>query len=959
MPQPAETVITKGPPVEVPPPAPRPPPRASSSPPPPPPARKAVEPPPTIAAAPTGVTLSDEPASMNTQQQAIALLSGDDLLDDDEGGTPRVVSTEPPQAPPTPHDTTKYTTPAAKKVSDDGAGAFASAETAQDKEAVQQQKQRLKRIAQIASVKRYKIERVLGRGGMATVYYATDTKTGAPCALKLMEPHLADDAVFVERFKREIRASISLNHENIVRVFDYGEENGTYYMASEYVDGGTVASLLKELDRPLPLGVVLPVMMGFLDGLQHAHEQGFVHRDLKPANLMLTKAGVIKIGDFGIAKAQTDSTLTKTGALFGTPAYMSPEQAQGQELDARSDLFGVGIIFYELLAGYNPFAHENPSTTMFAIAKGQARALFDANPTVPEAVDRVVTRLLERDKNKRYQSAGEALSELRPMFDLVRAKHPQAVARTLADSHAVVDELGAEQAALESSRAQQLLQRTPPEHAEACFRFYKATLLDPRNVDAVNGLTQLRADYGFRFTRPDDKQILELEQALEKKADQPAVLRRLADLSATHRNLVDMAGFMKRYLRLMPGDTHVLHKLERIIGTDPLAPYSVLAAPDASRTAAWSANEEMVDTARAAAEEPSDPGRGGVRPAARVRAAATPGGRAPTPPTPPPGKRDTGPTPTPAAPAESPSSSAPNRRPAAAAAKDAGPTLPEANAPEPKDSLEALLRIVRHLLEDTVRSLTGDQGVAAVKEALAERFGDGRGELTDIVKGALGKGKDAVAESLLKKEGREQLKTTVRSGVQKHWRLALVVLGIWLVLIALGKACSYACSGDDVEEQKPPPKLEPRTAGLDDDGSTKPAPPEPAAVVDAGPAIDASKYLEDKKPEAPPPPDSKAELKARQDELKKRARAEPDKAKAIDLYTEAFDTDPYSESARGAILERAKLHMALGHIDDAENDLFRLKRRPDYDQVSGEVEPMLDEIKKARKKAEPPPPPPE
>ncbi|HEY4223200.1 MAG TPA: protein kinase, partial [Myxococcota bacterium] len=174
-------------------------------------------------------------------------------------------------------------------------GAFASAESAPDQEVVQNQKQRLKRIAQIASVKRYKIDRVLGRGGMATVYYATDTKTGQPCALKLMEPHLADDAVFVERFKREIRASTSLNHENIVRVFDYGEEGGTYYMASEYVDGGTVASLLKSADRPMPVSIVVPIMLGFLDGLEAAHAQGFVHRDLKPANLMLTKKGVIKI----------------------------------------------------------------------------------------------------------------------------------------------------------------------------------------------------------------------------------------------------------------------------------------------------------------------------------------------------------------------------------------------------------------------------------------------------------------------------------------------------------------------------------------------------------------------------------------------------------------------------------------------------------------------------------------
>jgi serine/threonine protein kinase len=887
-------------------------------------------------------TLSDNP-SLDTQQQALAILSQDDLIDD-SGDDPPVATPENPAA----RDVTRY------QEEESGAGAFASARSAEDQKVVQQQKQRLKRIAQIASIKRYKIERILGRGGMATVYFAIDTKTGTSCALKLMEPHLADDAVFVERFKREIRACTALSHENIVGVFDYGEEGGTYYMASEYVDGGTVASLLRDLERPVPVALAVPLMMGFLDGLQHAHEQGFVHRDLKPANLMLTSAGVLKIGDFGIAKAQTDSTLTKTGALFGTPAYMSPEQAQGQDLDARSDLFGVGIIFYELLAGYNPYAHDNPSTTMFAIAKGQARALFDSNPTVPECVERVITKLLERDRAKRYQSAGEARADLLPMHDLLRSQHPGVLARALNDLDPVVDALLRAQGELESKRAAALLKRSMPEHAEAAFRYYKATLLDPQNADAVNGLAQLRADYGFRFTRPEDKQIAELEQSLEKKAEQPAVLRRLADLSATHRNLVDMAGFMKRYLRLMPGDTHVQHKLGRVLGTDPFAPFSPVPV-EIDTTQAYAATEELAEAARNAGAEEPEPATRGVRPAAKVRAAAQPG-RAP----PPAARRD-------GVPASSEGASS-----ARAAIGGAAPTvaLPPAAAvaaepSPPRDSLEALVQLLRGFLEDTVRSLTGDQGISAVKEAMADRLGEGRGEIKDAVRGALGKGKDAVAEGLLKKEGREAIGQVVRGAFRRHWRLAALIVFSWVLLLGLGKACSLAFASGDAVRAPAPEATKPRAAArapaalLEAPEVPAPAvapPPEQAPADDPPPPAESAA---DPSTVSPPPPpsstapsvalDGKDGLSQRQEELKRRAAGEPDAGRAIELYTEAIDIDPYGASARGALLARARLHLAGGALDLVEANPFRLKRRPDYHLAQADAEAMNDEIARARR----------
>ena len=979
----------------------------------------------------------------DTEQRALAALSADDLLDDDDA------TVAPPSPPPSPPPSQplghsfepsfdqgtdlpsleldwEKAPPRQKPASEPGsahtvyseaqtgsstdgsspggsspggssqneapaeAASFAAAADAEDQENVAHQKQRMKRIAQIAAIKRYKIDRVLGRGGMATVYLATDTRTGRPCALKLMEPHLAEDEVFVERFKREIKASISLSHENIVGVFDFGEENGTYYMASEYVDAGTVAALLKTLDRPLAPALAVPIMMGFLDGLGAAHKQGFVHRDLKPANLMLTSAGVVKIGDFGIAKAQTDSTLTKTGALFGTPAYMSPEQATGQELDGRSDLFAAGIIFYELLAGYNPYAHENPSTTMFAIARGQARPIFDANPTVPGAAEKVVMRLLEKDKNKRYQTAAEAREDLMALADLLQKQHPTAVAAATRDPVGTAQELAKAQAALEVDRAKKLMQKVPPESAEACFRYYKATLLDPASFDGMNGLTQLRAEYGFRFTRPDDKQILELEAALDKKPDQPAVLRRLADLSASHRNLVDMAGFAKRYLRYQPGDTHMQGRLERVIGNDPLAPFSRMALENAAKatTLAVEATDDMRQAARAAVEEQALAARPPpVRPSLRPGSSTNPP-RDGTPPPAEPGSLeldDVGPRKSRHAAGGAALAAAAVAEPAtpATAQPEAQPLPEDPPLPEARDSLEAGVRFLRQAWRDTVRSLTGDRGVKAVKDELRARLDESRREAKEAAKVALEASKQAVKQKVLDEKGRQELKQQVKKhgaiGLKRHWRLAIVLVLLWGLLIGAGKACHLLCFGSDdvapVPVTAPAPALAPTPATP---SAVKPATAEPGTVDEqpASPGADkptsaSAPALPSVVPDAvaepapaptPPPAPAAApgvDLGKRQDELRKQARAASDTATAIDLYTKAVDVDPYAKGARDALLDRARLYLAEGDLEHAERDLFALKRRPDVDAVRADLEQMMADRATAKKAAEAPPPPPE
>ncbi|HEY4222784.1 MAG TPA: hypothetical protein VGO62_15615, partial [Myxococcota bacterium] len=312
---------------------------------------------------------------------------------------------------------------------------------------------------------------------------------------------------------------------------------------------------------------------------------------------------------------------------------------------------------------------------------------------------------------------------------------------------------------------------------------------------------------------------------------------------------------------------------------------------------------------------------------------------------------------------------------ASAAPEDAAPPSPA------RDSLELIVRVARSFVEDTVRSFTGDQGLAGMKDALAERLGGESGDLKDAVRGALGKGKDVVADSLLKEEGRRAIKQTGASLWKKHWRLAAVIVGGWIVIIALGKACSLACSSSPAPQ--PQKRLE-LHGQVVDDGSAPTAKPAPSAKPDrkkkekedkaktktvapvAEEKPDANQMspeeearLLGEKPAAPTgPADAKQQLADKQSQLKVKARAASDANKAIALYTEAIDTDPYATGARDALLERAKLYQATGNLEAATADLFRLKRRPDVTDISGQVDQMLVDIARAQSAKAPPTPPP-
>ncbi|WP_229052710.1 Stk1 family PASTA domain-containing Ser/Thr kinase [Aeromicrobium sp. Leaf350] len=260
---------------------------------------------------------------------------------------------------------------------------------------------------------RYQLGDVLGRGGMADVRIGQDLRLGRTVAVKQLRPDLASDPTFQERFRREAQSAAALNHPSIVAVYDTGEapnEQGTSipYIVMERVEGQTLREVLRDGRKILPERA-MTITADILAALDYSHRSGIIHRDIKPANVMLTPSGQVKVMDFGIARAIADasSAMTQTAAVIGTAQYLSPEQARGETVDARSDIYSTGCLLYELLTGRPPFVGDSPVSVAYQHVREEARPPSQLNPDVSMSIDHIVAKSLAKRVDDRYQSAGD------------------------------------------------------------------------------------------------------------------------------------------------------------------------------------------------------------------------------------------------------------------------------------------------------------------------------------------------------------------------------------------------------------------------------------------------------------------------------------------------------------------------------------------------------------------------
>ena len=273
---------------------------------------------------------------------------------------------------------------------------------------------------------RYEVRKLLGEGGMANVYLGFDTILERDVAIKVLRGDLADDEKFVRRFRREAQSASLLNHPNIVQIYDVGEDDGNFYIVMEYIKGQTLKQLIKKRGK-LSVPEVIDIMSQLTDGLAHAHDSYIIHRDIKPQNIMILDDGMVKITDFGIAMAINASDLTQTNSVMGSVHYLPPEQASGKGSTIKSDIYSLGIMMYEMLAGVMPFRGETAVEIAMKHLKEPMPSITKANNQVPQTVENIILKATAKNPKNRYASVRELYDDLKTCLDKSRKNEKRIV----------------------------------------------------------------------------------------------------------------------------------------------------------------------------------------------------------------------------------------------------------------------------------------------------------------------------------------------------------------------------------------------------------------------------------------------------------------------------------------------------------------------------------------------------
>lgn len=339
-------------------------------------------------------------------------------------------------------------------------------------------------------------------GGMAAVYKARKISLDKPVAIKVLFPHLAQDAVFIERFKREAQTAARVQHENIVNVLDYGESEGSHYIVMEYYDGVTLEELLEE-QPAIPLDICFAVVLNVCYGLEAAHGANLVHRDIKPANVIFTTSGGVKIADFGLAKAVDKlNAVTQHGKIIGTPAYMSPEQTRGDEIGTQSDIFSLGVVTYEFACKTRPFDGRNYAEVVDNIQSSQPTSIQEINPLVEARFVDVIDRMLAKSLDARYRHVSEAVMDLEEAIDAAQYRRDR---RTLGS---YIQDPGKYLETFNRNLLENLRSAPPPAdcpRADVVTHYQRILYLDPTDQQTGEELARLNAAPTVGEFQPTDQ----------------------------------------------------------------------------------------------------------------------------------------------------------------------------------------------------------------------------------------------------------------------------------------------------------------------------------------------------------------------------------------------------------------------------------------------------------------------